>query len=461
MPGSLQANGGFPRRRSADPFEESSRIVTVSDVWTDIDRLNQTAAERIGYPTQKPLSLLERIISASSRPGDVVLDPFCGCGTTIDAAERLGRHWIGIDIAFIAIDIIRKRLSRNYGRSASYELQGSPRDLAGADALFQRDEFEFQTWAVTQLDAEPNEKRSGDKGVDGAASFYINRMTTGKVIISVKGGRNVKPEHVRDLAGTVATQKAQMGILIMRVEPSPGVRDAANHAGTYTWPLNGQTYPKVQIVTVSQLLSGVRPAIPTHIMPYTRRARTIGAIDAASLISGKMLVHARPTDIEPLLGIVDGTRSGLVLTGTTGIRVAAKRRRDRGVDCPIIVDPATYQNWKATPQDPFRSSNGSLHGRSLDNFMREICKEGADAVLTPTGYIEAADVNSLAAVLDAAPTVNSKAIISLPLDNSWLTFNWIDSLSRWPLLRQHRRPSCLMNCHAHRAPPRKSSQIFA
>lgn len=180
------ANGGFPRRRSAEPFEESSRIVTVSDVWTDIDRLNQTAAERIGYPTQKPLSLLERIISASSRPGDVVLDPFCGCGTTIDAAERLGRRWIGIDIAFIAIDIIRKRLARNYGRSASYELRGSPRDLAGADALFQRDEFEFQTWAVTQLDAQPNEKRSGDKGVDGVASFYINRMMTGSIIISVK-----------------------------------------------------------------------------------------------------------------------------------------------------------------------------------------------------------------------------------------------------------------------------------
>lgn len=152
-------------------------------------------------------------------------------------------------------------------------------------------------------------------------------MMTGKVIISVKGGRNVKPEHVRDLAGTVTAQKAQMGVLIMRVEPSPGVRDAANHAGTYTWPLNGQTYPKFQIVTVSQLLGGVRPAIPTHIMP-TRRARTLGAIDAASLISGKMLVHARPTDIEPLLGIVDRTRSGLVLTGTTGIRVAAKRRRD-------------------------------------------------------------------------------------------------------------------------------------
>jgi DNA modification methylase len=421
-------NSGFPRRRSAEPFEESSRVVTVSDVWTDIDRLNQTATERIGYPTQKPLALLERIISASSRPSDVVLDPFCGCGTTIDAAERLGRRWIGIDIAFIAIDIIRKRLSRCYGRSASYELGGSPRDLAGADALFQKDEFEFQTWAVTQLDAEPNEKRSKDKGVDGLASFYVDRRTTGRVIISVKGGRNVKPEHLRDLVGTVATQKAQMGVLIMRTEPSPGVRDAASHAGTYTWPLNGQTYPKIQVITIEQLLHGIRPAIPTHIMPYTRRTRTAGILDAASLLSGRVLIHARATDIEPLLGLVNGTRSGLVLMGTAGARVAARRRRDLEVECPIIFDPGAYETWRATQQIPFRGPSGPLKGRALDNFMRELCKAGADAVLTPTGYIDAGDIASLAAVLDAAPALNSQAIISLPLDITWLTYDWIDLL---------------------------------
>ena len=427
----MYAEGRIEFRRTGMPvykrYLDEQPGVPLQDVWTDI-RLTSADKERIGYPTQKPMALLDRIIAASSRPGDVVLDPFCGCGTTIDAAERLGRHWIGIDVAFIAIDIIRKRLSRRYGRSVSYELGGSPRDLAGANALFEKDEFEFQTWAVTQLDAEPNEKRSGDKGVDGVTSFYIDHRTTGRVIISVKGGRNVKPEHVRDLVGTVATQKAQMGILIMRAEPSLGVRDAANHAGTYTWPLNGQTYPKIQIITIKQLLDGKRPVIPTQIMPYTRRTRTTGTLDAASLVSGKVLIHARATDVEYLLGLVDGTRSGLVLTGTTGARVAARRRRDLEIECPILFDPAVYETWRATPQVPFRGSSGALEGRSLDNFLREICKAGADAVLTPTGYIDAADVASLAAVLDAAPALDPQSIISLPLDVTWLTYDWIDIL---------------------------------
>lgn len=400
----------------------------VQDVWTDVDPINMIAKERVRYPTQKPIALLERIISASSGPGGIVLDPFCGCGTTIDAAERLGRNWIGIDIAFVAIDIIRHRLQRIYGRSVSYELGGSPRDLAGADALFERDEFEFQTWAVTQLDAEPNERRSGDKGVDGVTRFYIDRMTTGRVIISVKGGRNVIPRDVRDLVGTIATQKAQMGVLVMRAEPSPGVRDAANHAGTYTWPLNGQIYPKIQIVTIQQLLDGARPVIPTQVMPYTRRARPSGVLDAASLLSGRVLIHARATDVEPLLGLVNGTRSGLVLTGTVGARVAARRRKDLEVECPIIFDPAVYEKWRATPQIPFRGSDVALAGRALDNFMREICKAGADAVLTPTGYVDAGDIASLAAVLDAAPALNPQAIISLPLDIIWLTYDWIDIL---------------------------------
>ena len=219
-----------------------------------------------------------------------------------------------------------------------------------------------------------------------------------------------------------------MGILIMRAEPSLGVRDAANHAGTYTWPLNGQTYPKIQIITIKQLLDGKRPVIPTQIMPYTRRTRTTGTLDAASLVSGKVLIHARATDVEYLLGLVDGTRSGLVLTGTTGARVAARRRRDLEIECPILFDPAVYETWRATPQVPFRGSSGALEGRSLDNFLREICKAGADAVLTPTGYIDAADVASLAAVLDAAPALDPQSIISLPLDVTWLTYNWIDIL---------------------------------
>lgn len=245
------------------------------------------ADERIGYPTQKPVALLERIIGASSDRGDAVLDPFCGCETTIEAAHRLGRNWIGIDIAYVAIDIIVKRLRDKYAGSVSYELNGIPRDIAGAHALADRDKFEFQTWAVTQLDGTPTEQRSRDKGVDGVASFYLDRKTTGRVIISVKGGTNVEPRDVRDLGGTVQAQKAQMGIFVMRAEPTPGISEAASHAGTYTWPLNGQVYPKIQVLTVAQLVKGIRPVLPPQVQPYGRRAKAARALDAAALLSGR------------------------------------------------------------------------------------------------------------------------------------------------------------------------------
>lgn len=196
-----------------------------------------------------------------------------------------------------------------------------------------------------------------------------------------------------------------MGVLIMRGEPTAGMRDAAGHAGTYTWPLNGQTYPKIQIITVAQLLEGIRPAIPTQITLSPQRTRGTGLPDAATLLSGRVLVHARPVEVEPLLGLVNVTHSGLLLTGTTGARMAEARRRAAEAECPIIFDPASYLTWRATPQDPFRTQTGPLHGRPLDNFLRDICKAGAGAAFTPTGYIGAADIASLAAVLDSAPAL--------------------------------------------------------
>jgi DNA modification methylase len=354
--------------------------------------------------------------------------PFCGCGTTIDAAQRLGRNWIGIDIAYIAVDIIVKRLRRNYGSAVSYELNGIPRDVAGAHALADRDKFEFQTWAVTQLDATPTEQRSRDKGVDGVASFYLDRKTTGRVIISVKGGTNVEPRDVRDLGGTVQAQKAQMGVFLMRGEPTPGIREAASHAGTYTWPLNGQVYPKIQVLTVAQLVSGIRPVLPPQVQPYGRRAKAAKALDAAALLSGRVLAHSRPADVEPLLALLDPQRSGLVVTGNSGIRLAESRRRANGIQCPVICDPAAYLTWRATPQDPFRGPNGPLHGRALDNFLKETCRAGAHAVLTPTGYIPESDIDTLQAVLRAAPGLNAEAVISLPLDITWAASEWVDVL---------------------------------
>jgi DNA modification methylase len=252
--------------------------VSLQDVWTDIDPINSRAAERLGYPTQKPIMLLERIIRMSSDAGDVVLDPFCGCGTTIDAAQNLGRAWIGIDITFIAVDLIEKRLINRFpGIVGSYEMHGIPRDMGAARALFDRSPFDFERWAVSRVNAQPNAKQVGDKGVDGVARFYLNKNTVGKIIASVKGGRNIGPSFVRELSGTIETQKAQMGVLITMAEPTPGVLDEVNHGGTYTWPVNGQTYPRIQVITVADLLHGMRPNMPPLMLPYIQAARALPA----------------------------------------------------------------------------------------------------------------------------------------------------------------------------------------
>lgn len=256
-------------------YLDEQRGRPLSDVWSDIAPLNSQAAERLGYPTQKPVALIERILAMATNPGDVVLDPFCGCGTTVDAAQRLGRHWIGIDITFIAVDLIEKRLRHAYGEGVTrtYEVDGIPRDLAAAQSLFDRSPFDFERWAVSRINAQPNAKQVGDKGVDGVARFYLDKKSRGRVIASVKGGKTVSPSFVRDLLGTVDTQKAQMGVLITMAEPSRGVIDAANHGGTYTWPVNGQAYPRIQVITVADLLARKRPEMPLLDLPYIQAAR--------------------------------------------------------------------------------------------------------------------------------------------------------------------------------------------
>jgi hypothetical protein len=219
-----------------------------------------------------------------------------------------------------------------------------------------------------------------------------------------------------------------MGIFLMREEPTAGIREAASHAGTYTWPLNGQVYPKIQVLTVAQLVNGIRPVLPPQVQPYGRRTKAARTLDAAALLSGRVLAHSRPADVEPLLGLLDAQRSGLVLTGNSGMRLAESRRKTIGVECPLVCDPAAYLTWRATPQDPFRGPNGPLHGHALDNFLKEMCRAGAHAILTPTGYIGASDIDSLEAVLRAAPGLNAEAIISLPLDITWATAEWVDVL---------------------------------
>jgi Restriction endonuclease len=139
--------------------------------------------------------------------------------------------------------------------------------------LFEHSPFDFERWAVSRINAQPNERQVGDKGVDGVVRFYLDKNTTGRVLASVKGGKAVGPQFVRDLLGTVETQKAQMGVLITMAEPTPGVLDAVNHGGTYTWPLNGQTFPRIQVITIKDLLTGKRPDMPQALLPYIQAAK--------------------------------------------------------------------------------------------------------------------------------------------------------------------------------------------
>lgn len=248
--------------------------VLLQNVWTDISVINNRSREKLNYPTQKPLELLERIIQTSSNEGDVVLDPFAGCGTSVDAAQKLKRRWIGIDITTLAVDLIDARLRHTYGEKIleTYEIRGIPRDLAGARALFDHSPFEFERWCVMLLDGQPNEKQVGDRGIDGVIRFPLDKKTSGRILMSVKGGAT-NPGHVRDLIGTVQSEKAAMGVFVTMQKPTKGMIEAANHSGLYTYPTNQQTFPMVQIITVEEVLDGKRPSMPNTLLPYFQAQR--------------------------------------------------------------------------------------------------------------------------------------------------------------------------------------------
>jgi len=254
-------DGGFPRRRAEEPFDPDSREVTVGDVWTDIDRLNQTAKERLGYPTQKPVALLERIINASSNPGDVVLDPFCGCGTAVHAAQKLGRQWVGIDVTHLAISLIEKRLNDAFP-GIKYEVHGTPKDLAGARDLAERDKYQFQWWAVSLVNAVPygGKKKGADTGIDGIIYFKPDGKTTEKAIVSVKGGANVGVAMVKDLIATVDREKAKIGVFVTLTLPTKPMEKEAVTAGFYQTDYG--KFPKIQILTIENLFNGKKPQMP-------------------------------------------------------------------------------------------------------------------------------------------------------------------------------------------------------
>lgn len=251
-------------------YLDEQRGLPIDDVWTDIPPLNSHAQERLGYPTQKPLALLERIIKASSNPGDVVLGPFCGCGTTVCAAEKLGRHWIGIDITHLSVALIKARLRRDFGlEPTDYAEEGTPTTVEGAQYLFEQDPFQFQFWILGEIAAQPfgasagnkKGKKGADGGIDG--QIFFMRPDGGKVekvIISVKGGKNLGAAMVRDLAGVLTKESAAIGIFICLAAPTAGVLKEAAQQGSYEY--GGKAYQRVQVLTVADILSGKQPDIP-------------------------------------------------------------------------------------------------------------------------------------------------------------------------------------------------------
>lgn len=254
--------GGFPRRRAEQVFVAENRMVTVGDVWTDIDRINQTAKERLGYPTQKPESLLERIITASTSEGDMILDAYCGCGTTVAVAERLKRNWIGIDITYQSISLIMRRLEQQYGKAVldTITLNGIPQDIASARALaLKRDDRvrkEFEMWAVltyTNNRAVINSKKGGDKGIDGTAYFLTGTSENAKMVFQVKSG-TVGRGDIAKLNNDRAREGAEIGILLTLQPPTQGMREEASAADQYTHVLMDQSYPRIQIVTIAQIV---------------------------------------------------------------------------------------------------------------------------------------------------------------------------------------------------------------
>lgn len=255
----VQTNpGSVPQRKL---YLDQGKGVPVQSLWDDIPALHSQSGERLGYPTQKPLALLERIVETSSDPGDVVLDPFCGCGTAVHAAQKLGRSWIGIDITHLAISLIEKRLNDAFPGLA-FEVHGTPKDLDGARKLADQDKYQFQWWAVSLVNAIPygGKKKGADSGIDGFIYFKPEGKVTEKAIVSVKGGSNVSVAMIRDLGHVIEREKAKIGVFITLAEATKPMQTEALKAGFFETPFG--KYPKIQILTIADLFAGSKPDIP-------------------------------------------------------------------------------------------------------------------------------------------------------------------------------------------------------
>ncbi|HEY6543219.1 MAG TPA: DNA methyltransferase [Ktedonobacteraceae bacterium] len=272
-----EKEGGVPRYKRY--FDEMPGVAGQS-IITDIPPLSARSREKLGYPTQKPLALLERIIGASSKPGDVVLDPFCGCGTAVAAAQKLGRRWIGIDITHLSIALQKYRLQEMFPES-KFRVVGEPQDIGAAKQLAQDDRYQFQWCALSLVRAKPlggqegskTGKKGSDKGIDGVITFIDDANDKSKrVLVQVKSG-HVKPGDVRDLAGTVQRENAAIGVFITLEPPSRDMITEAVSAGSYYSPGWHTDYPKIQILTIADLFKGAKVQMPVQYGTFKQAKR--------------------------------------------------------------------------------------------------------------------------------------------------------------------------------------------
>jgi DNA modification methylase len=260
--------GAVPRLKR---YLDEQRGKPLGDVWTDIPPINARAKERRHYPTQKPLALLERIIAASSKEGDVVMDPFCGCGTALVAAERMNRKWIGIDVTYLAINEVIHRLRTECaeGRPLNYKLLGSPKDALAAEKLFQstaaQNHKPFEQWAVTLVGGEYRDRGGPDRGVDGVIPIWGLDGRLHKIVIQVKGGDALTLSAVRDFASVIKDNSALLGLMISMKKPTREMQLVAENQGYAEWQ-SERKFPKLQIRTVKDLLEDPREPfeIPDH-----------------------------------------------------------------------------------------------------------------------------------------------------------------------------------------------------
>lgn len=319
--------------------------VPLQNVWTDIPVINNRSKERLPYPTQKPLALMERILLASSNVGDLVLDPFCGCGTTIEASERLGRRWIGVDVAAKAVEITEERFERS--ELMVPEVIWHPVDMDAASALAKRAPRQFEAWALRKVRAARRRKK--DRGIDGEAMFREQNGRSHHVIVSVKGGRSLNPGMVRDLRGTVERESSAIGIFLTLHEPTKEMRREASRAGFLSESDAEGPIPRIQIVTIERVFSNL-PSIrcpgrnltqlPARVVP--ERTEQLALLEsqppaprkkkAKASKAGKNRVTITAAATATEAGVAEqplqlpGTRKGR--PGSAGPRVATAKERD-------------------------------------------------------------------------------------------------------------------------------------